>query len=389
MFFKSTDPDIKTIYTRISEGDYDLQPDFQRGEVWDLKKKRRLIDTILREWHIPPIHLVEIERSGKHEVLDGQQRLVAIRDFIDNQFSVNGKESPADEYVTKLDGLRYRELPTDVKKKFDQFSLRIFTIIDYLPEEPGELFYRLNQSTTLSPAEQRNSFYGTPRNQIKNLTEFMIENGVDKKILGFSNARMAFDDMLAKVCYTLENKSFSASIGSKVITEKYRKGEAFDEEAVIKTKKAISLFAIAARNFEDSIRFNKSTMYSWLIFLSQLNYEEVDKDIIGKFIFEFEKNRNNVNQELDIYEQESTERLYNIFNDRASSRAENISSIKIRDLVLWLNFIKFNQSFSLDNVEKSSLLNQLFEIISDARSEYMTSEILEEFLESGAWSGNL
>ena len=49
-----SEPDIRTIVERIDRGDIDLQPDFQRQEVWSTSKKKRLIDTILRGWSIPP-----------------------------------------------------------------------------------------------------------------------------------------------------------------------------------------------------------------------------------------------------------------------------------------------------------------------------------------------
>lgn len=34
-----SDPDIQTIVARIKGGDINLQPDFQRGEVWGSPKK--------------------------------------------------------------------------------------------------------------------------------------------------------------------------------------------------------------------------------------------------------------------------------------------------------------------------------------------------------------
>ena len=54
-----SDPDVETIVGRIKNGDIDLQPEFQRGEVWSKLKKQRLIDSILRDWHVPPIHVIE------------------------------------------------------------------------------------------------------------------------------------------------------------------------------------------------------------------------------------------------------------------------------------------------------------------------------------------
>src|SRR6266480_6564706 len=140
-----SDPDITTIVSRIENRDLDLQPAFQRGEVWSKVKKQRLIDTILRDWHVPPIHVIEVAESRKQEVLDGQQRLAAIRDFIRGDFSVDGKIEPIDKAIVKLDGLKYRDLPHEWRRRFDQFTIRVFRIVDYEQAEPGELFFRLNQ----------------------------------------------------------------------------------------------------------------------------------------------------------------------------------------------------------------------------------------------------
>ncbi|HCM1361738.1 TPA: DUF262 domain-containing protein, partial [Vibrio parahaemolyticus] len=74
MHIKTSDPDVFSIVNRIKRGLIDLQPDFQRGEVWNPLKKQRLIDSILRGWHIPPIHLISSPSTDKIEVLDGQQR---------------------------------------------------------------------------------------------------------------------------------------------------------------------------------------------------------------------------------------------------------------------------------------------------------------------------
>lgn len=56
-----TELEIETIYNRIKNNDIKLQPDFQRGEVWTDQRKKKLIDSILRGWKIPPIHVIEGE----------------------------------------------------------------------------------------------------------------------------------------------------------------------------------------------------------------------------------------------------------------------------------------------------------------------------------------
>jgi Protein of unknown function DUF262 len=201
--FDTKDPDIETIVRRIDRHIIDLQPDFQRGEVWSTAKKQRLIDTILRKWHVPPIHLVT-KPDGNFDVLDGQQRLTAIRDFVHGAFPVNGSIEPANSNIQQLDGVRYARLPENIKSQFDSFPIRIFELDDYEPDEPHELFFRLNQPMSLTEAEKRNAFIGTPRNQVKDIVKWAEAAGMTTERVGFSNARMNYDDLIARFLLTLE-----------------------------------------------------------------------------------------------------------------------------------------------------------------------------------------
>jgi hypothetical protein len=65
-----TDPDIQTIVRRIEDGVIDLSRISNEAEVWSMAKKCRLIDSILRNWHVPPLHVVMTE-GGIQEVLVG------------------------------------------------------------------------------------------------------------------------------------------------------------------------------------------------------------------------------------------------------------------------------------------------------------------------------
>lgn len=63
-------------------------PDFQREEVWPDKKKRLLIDSILRGWHLPKFYFRKVDEQS-FECVDGQQRLTAIYEFFDNKLEMN------------------------------------------------------------------------------------------------------------------------------------------------------------------------------------------------------------------------------------------------------------------------------------------------------------
>jgi hypothetical protein len=79
----------------------DLDPEFQRGHVWDLKKKIKFIEYVLRGGTVPPLrfnspvfgghpHAKNSDLDESVVLVDGKQRLSAILEFMDNQFPVFG-----------------------------------------------------------------------------------------------------------------------------------------------------------------------------------------------------------------------------------------------------------------------------------------------------------
>lgn len=72
---------MDTILRRLKQGTLILSPSFQRKEVWNASKKSRLIESIML--NIPlPMFYVAADDLGRWEVVDGLQRLSAIRDFL-------------------------------------------------------------------------------------------------------------------------------------------------------------------------------------------------------------------------------------------------------------------------------------------------------------------
>ena len=202
MICQPTDVELETIVSRIKNEDINLQPNFQRGEVWSENKKKKLIDSILRGWKIPPIHVI-LGNNNIDEVLDGQQRLASIREFFNNNLRIDGNIQPIDEEILKLDGLLYEELPIEIQRKLRRYPITLIRLSDYKPEEPAELFYRLNQPATLTAAEQRNAYIGETRNQIKRLVEEFEDMGGTKENVGFSNSRLAYYEIISKFAYMI------------------------------------------------------------------------------------------------------------------------------------------------------------------------------------------
>jgi hypothetical protein len=347
------DPDVETVISRIKAGVLDLQPEFQRGEVWPRSKKQRLIDSILRDWHVPPLHVVENPDKNTQEVLDGQQRLVAIRDFVEGNFAVDGGIEPLDPTIQRLDGKRYRTLPEDVRRKFDRFSLRVYRIVDFKSTEPAELFFRLNQPTNLTGAEQRNAFFGPVRRQIKELVDELPLLGLDKSTLGFSNARMSYDDVLSRVALTLKRGTLAMKIGSTELVELYRSEEPVADNNLKRLRDALKRLGESTKHSVKHLRFNKATLYTWLIFLVRASHDvpsAMECGVLSRFLGFFAEG-------LQHKESLSPDQhwLLTIYEDRSTARVSDISSVVARDVALWLIFLAFL------NAQKVQVQNPLLE----------------------------
>lgn len=338
---------IENIITRINNEDMNLQPNFQRGEVWSKNKQQKLIDSILREWTIPPIHVIR-SNDGIDEVLDGQQRLVAIRDFVEGEFSINGNIAPFNQFIKELHGLKYEELPTDVRRRFLRYEISFITLKDYAPSEPAELFDRLNQPMKLTSAEQRNAYIGDTRNQIKSMVEDFEKSGANKETIGFSNSRLSYDEIISKFCYTIEIKTLRTKVIASDIANKYRDDDKFSEEAVSICQNTLNRFMNIVNNKQSDYKFvfNKATIFSWFVFIKQ--HADLSDDCILKIMLTFEVVRDylkgkNIPEDtaefIKWYNLENKIRPYlevliNTFNQRASMGSTDALAIIYRDIIL-------------------------------------------------------
>lgn len=340
-----SEPDLYTITRKINSGDLILKPDFQRDLVWPIKKRKRLIDTILRGWYFPPIHIIENTETGIQEVLDGQQRLSSIYDFFNNKITIDGYTPPQQDEITHLDGATYDDLPEQIKRRLNNYSVRFLTIKNYKPEETAELFYRLNQPTSLTAAEQRNAYFGIAREQIKDLTAELIKINSDNNILSFSNSRYSYDDILARICLTSEYNTLKENISPETITLFYKTNNSFSVSSLDEVKQSIQILTESINSFSyDSFKIGKASFLSWIFFLMPqrgiVNINELSR--IGLFISEVETHRKSILsynsssiwRDLSNSDKNVIEILLEIYNKKSSTRTSDASSILARDVIL-------------------------------------------------------
>ena len=401
MQFHPKEPDIETVCKRIAAGLIDLQPDFQRGEVWSMQKKQRLIDTILRGWVVPPVLLLKTDAAA-YQVLDGQQRLAAIRDFVGDKFPVDGTIEPHSEPISSLHGTRFSKLPKPLIDNFNNTALRVYEISDYSPEEPAEIFFRLNQPTMLTSAEKRNAFFGPVRDQVRSIVEKLKTQPHFIKAIGFSNSRMAYDDVIARAAYLLERRSLRAKIAESSINTMYRRTEPIGDTVFYCLEDAVSLASAAIINSYRIrsnggilLKHNKATFLSWILFFARITANGAPRTL-HSFFDHFEAVRQGTFSEvaLDVrvpltgYVERS---LLTIYSDRATSRVADVNSILLRDFVISHSWSRFSAAYDSDMSDK--MYGRLVEYRSfvERRSEYPVEsldwfeEVTLEFLDEVSW----
>lgn len=134
----------------------DLSPEFQRRSVWSEKAKSYLIDTLLRGKPIPKILITQQLRIKRNVrvVVDGQQRLRAILEFIDDGFRVSRMHN------AEFAGKSFSTLPDELQREFLKYEVGVDLLFDATYSEILDIFARLNTySVRLNPQEQLNAKY--------------------------------------------------------------------------------------------------------------------------------------------------------------------------------------------------------------------------------------
>lgn len=156
--------DTKWLTDQIKNDLLVVDNSFQRQYVWTIKNQVRLIETILLGYAIPEIYLWERETEStsgdtKLSVIDGQQRLGSIFNFINGDFKLKG--SYLDDKSSTYANKSFSELEETQRTQIWKYPLSVRFIKENVPREDiVNMFLRLNStSTTLNPQELRNAEY--------------------------------------------------------------------------------------------------------------------------------------------------------------------------------------------------------------------------------------
>ncbi|MEU0697961.1 DUF262 domain-containing protein [Streptomyces niveus] len=162
----TVDWSVTTVIERMERGAIDVEPTYQRNPVWNKAKTWRFLESLMVGIPVPQLVLAaKKEARSKFVVLDGKQRLLALKFAADIQKEGNQK-FPKLEILPELQGKTLKQIREDEKLGEHWESLlvqpiRTVVVQGYSDERAlHAIFHRLNQnSVSLSSHELRRALH--------------------------------------------------------------------------------------------------------------------------------------------------------------------------------------------------------------------------------------
>ena len=166
---------VEEIVNAWNDTSLKANPEYQRGAAWKGHQQQALIDSLFRQYPIPPLFLHEITAKGlaghksvRYEVVDGQQRIRSLADFLGDKYPLLSPDDKKLRLPTSLRSApspwgkrRFSELDAALQDQLAKRKLDVFVITAVAhDDEIRDLFIRLQSGTALSRQQIRDAWPG-------------------------------------------------------------------------------------------------------------------------------------------------------------------------------------------------------------------------------------
>ena len=278
---------LEGILNDIDENICDLNPEYQRGIVWNETQQQKVIDTVLRQYPLPAVFFKPIN-INKIECVDGKQRLTSLYKFWNNELSIPNLEEYTD--VTE-DYIYFKDLKEPFKKKFKHSQITTIQLINnWSDADIYDLFHRVQNGKTLTNGELFNAMIHNKF--IKNSKRFTQQNTENiRKLLHKScDNHYQLLELIVGLCAIQHYNSFEPLTPVKLtnfVNEISNNNSSFDYNFIAKY---IQIMVYTKNKKHPNFKKKRKYVTKWdyiLGFKICLNYLNQPENIQRKKMFDF------------------------------------------------------------------------------------------------------
>ncbi|KIJ19326.1 hypothetical protein PAXINDRAFT_96729, partial [Paxillus involutus ATCC 200175] len=271
---RTTQYTAKSLYDQIIENAIDLDPEYQRDVVWQEEKQSGLIDSILRNYYIPPIifenQAVSFQEDGSElrTCIDGKQRLTSIQRFIDGQ--IPHKDSFTNEklwFKASVTNARRKLLPPQLRTQFTNKQIVCVEYNDLNNDQEREIFQRVQLGVALSPAERLQAIVGPWPTVIREIQSQVLGEEGFEGYLDWGHARGRDFQCLATIGYLIEFHPKSTVPGTKSLERWLQRTDPVSLRLRADLHETFRIFLTLARDKKYSGSLNRPTRVSPIEFV--------------------------------------------------------------------------------------------------------------------------
>lgn len=310
MRFSNASIPVTTVINDINTvnfGGIDLQPSYQRGYVWKDDFKDKLIYSVIKNYPTGNISIrvlnIPNEKGARSEVVDGQQRLTTIRDFVSNQYIIKSewskriievireyyekadvKDETVDKLVKKLSNkgnvrLKYSDLPSIIQGNIGSYNIPMTYIADANDHQVREYFRFLQNQERLRAGEIINSM---PATNLEMFFEKINHKNLFLDIIGFSDNRAEFDKIFYSMIGLFDSKISFGTTNSKI--QEYAAKADYPSIGLEYTENMVKQINSVLSAEEGILKNTRKRFLKYFLLLAGLNYVDFSESTTEKLV---------------------------------------------------------------------------------------------------------
>ncbi|KAG6336424.1 hypothetical protein ID866_2667, partial [Astraeus odoratus] len=273
---RTTQYTAKSLYGKFNHASY---------VVWSDEKQSGLIDSILRNYYMPPIiFAVSFQEDGSElrTCIDGKQRLTSIQKWTDTtQGLVSTLPFSLHIYLTSLERFtneklwykssasnpKRKVLPQHFKTLFSNKQVVCVEYSDLSDEQEREIFQRVQLGVALTPAERLQAIVGPWSTVIRDIQSQILGDEGFEGYLDWGHARGRDFQCLASIGYLIESLPKLSVPSAKVLEKWLHRRDPVKPSLISDLQDTFRIFVILARDKQYSGSLNRPTRVSPIEFV--------------------------------------------------------------------------------------------------------------------------